>query len=481
MRVLLIYPPIETNLPAGSFPLGLGIVARILLDEGYNVKIYDINAYKYSRVQVENDLKELMHHHDVIGISGMITVYNYIKWLTQLIKKNNPDIPIVVGGSVASSIPELLLKKTEADIACIAEGEETVKELMHTLGNATPLQAVRGIYYKQKDEIFQTPPREIITDLDAIPFPAWELFPVEIYLKNPIIIHGPLRSMNIISGRGCPYQCIYCYSNFGKKVRLRSIDNVLEEIKYLKSRYKIQHVAFQDELFTVKKKRLVEFCQRLIDEKISITWRCLGRVNLVDDLAVLRLMKSAGCHWIGYGIESGSQIMLDVMRKGVKVEQAKRAIRLTREAGISPSGTFMIGLPGETRETVQETVAFCKDVKIFNIPFFTVPYPGTYLYDTLMNEGRIADEEEFISKMQGDATELHINMTEFSDDELRSIKKEAEKEILAYLAAMRKSGVVKKITSRINDVLNCYRWWGLGSAVRRALQIIALLLPFRDR
>lgn len=429
MKILLINPPIQTQLSPGSFPLGLGYIAAVLRDKGYQVDAFDIRGYRYSEQLVEEKVRKYVDIYDVIGIGGMITVFPYIKWLTSIIKKYNVEIPIIVGGTLASSIPELLLTKTNTDIACIGEGENTVKEILEVLENNGNLEKIRGIAYRKEKKIYQTSPRELIKNLDEIPFPAWDLFPMErYYYENLIVNRGGTRGINLISGRGCPFQCVYCYRNFGRTVRLRSIDNVMEEIKMLQKNYGITHFEFQDELFTIKKERVHEFCSKIIKDNLDLTWRCLGRADLVD-FETLELMKKAGCHWIGYGMESGSQKMLDIMNKNLKVEQTKNAIQISRQAGLEVTGTFMIGMPGETYETIQETIEFCKEMEIFNEIFFTVPYPGTLLYERLKNDNFIKDEEKFVFQISGDMINLHINMTNFSDKELIDMKKQAEDEI----------------------------------------------------
>jgi len=462
IRVLLILPPINTSLPTkGSFPLGVGYISKVLLDIGCSVDILDININQYTQNEVIRKIKELRKSYDLIGVSGMVTVYAYIKWLTYVIKEYASKIPLVVGGSVASSMPELLLKNTMADIACIGEGEETIKQLVTAVCKKQNFELVKGISFKRGEKIIKTPHRKLIQNLDTIPFPAWDLFQMKDYLKHPYIVNCPTKSMNLIADRGCPYRCTFCYRNFGRSVRYRSVDNLIDEIKTLNDRYNVKHFEFQDELFTLNDKRVIEFCKKVLKEKIEITWRCLGRANLAK-LDVLKLMKEAGCHWIGYGIESGSQRMLDSMNKKLKVNEAKEAIRLTRKAGINVSATFMFGMPGETRESMRETVEFCKEMEIFNVPFFTVPYPGTLLYEQLKSKNLIEDEEKFILKMGKDATNLLINMTAIPDEELIKLKKTAEDEIRFYIKNKKELWKFhRKVRFILKNFISAYRYWGI--------------------
>jgi len=434
MKILLINPRIHTNLSPGSFPLGLGYIGAILKQYGYFVEALDIRGNNYSDNEVEIFLSNNCNKFDVICIGGMITVYLEIQKLILLIKKVRSDIPIIVGGTAASSVPNLLLEKTESDILCLGEGEKTIIEILESLSGNRDLKQVKGIAYRKDGEICINPPRELIQDLDSVPFPLWEIFPMEKYINAQLIVpRSGSRGINLISGRGCPFHCVYCYRNFGNSIRMRSVDNVIDEMKELNKKYGITHFEFQDELFTINKTRVREFCNKIIADKMDITWRCLGRADLVDYDSLV-LMKKAGCHWIGYGMESGSQKMLDIMHKNLTVDQIKNAIRISRKAGLEVTGTFMIGFPGESVETINETIHFCKEMKIFNEFFFTVPYPGTQLYEELIKKGVIKEEEEFITRLSGDMTELKINMTSFSDEELYRLKRDAEKEISDYLS-----------------------------------------------
>lgn len=471
MKILLIFPPVGTSLPTkGSFPLGLGYISSVLLGMGCSVDILDININQFTRGQVLEKIKEAKNY-DLIGITGMVTVYGYIKWLTEVIKDSLPGIPLVVGGTVTSAMPELFLQKTRADIVCIGEGEETVKELVAAIHEKRDFELVKGIYFKRGERITKNPHRKLKNNLDNIPFPAWHLFQIERYIKHHYIVDCPSNSMNLIAGRGCPYRCTFCYRNFGRNVRYRSIDNIIEEIRTLKEKYKVTHFEFQDELFTLNDKRVAEFCNRIIKEKLKITWRCLGRVNLVK-YEILKLMKEAGCYWLGYGVESGSQRMLDSMNKEVKVAEAKEAIRLTRKAGINVSATFMVGMPGETRESIRETVEFCKEMEIFNVPFFTVPYPGTFLYQGLKNKGVVDDEESFILKMGKDATNLLINMTDIPDDELIMLKKEAEEEIREFIKQKHKNmKFMAKLKYVLSNLISEYKYWGIKGVKREILRL----------
>lgn len=430
MNILLINPPVRENEAPRHIPIGLGVIASVLLNEGHTVKILDINAERLSKSEVKSRI-DLKSKYGVIGVGGLITTYKYLKWLIPELKKCNPRSKLVIGGGVVTENPTFLLNKTPADIAVIGEGEITMKELVANLQNNGSFGEIEGIAYRKRGKIKINPPRPLIKNLDDLPFPAYDLLPMDVYLHN--VGHasaiGKKTEMNIITSRGCPYNCRYCYHIFGRGARFRSVDDVIEEIKELQDKYRIDSILLLDETFTINKRRVVEFCNKLILEKIGIPWSCYARVNLVDR-EMLRKMKRAGCYRVGYGIESGSQQILDKMNKGVTVEQAKRAIRLARKAGLICGTTFMFGYRGENLDTIKETVNFCKELMISPSFFFTTPYPSTELYKEAKDRiiEKYGDEEKFIDVL-GDASEFTINLTNFSDDEIVRLKKETEKEL----------------------------------------------------
>lgn len=436
MKILLINAPIRLDAEPSCIPYGLATVASTLIESGLEVKIYDINALRPVKSQIIDDLKTKSW--DLVGISGLITTYDFQKWLIPILREINPLAPIVSGGGLATTNSRLLFDKTPLDIAVIGEGEQTMLELCKSLRCDDDYTVIPGIRYRQKGYIAESPQRRNIEDLDSVPYPAWDLLPMEIYLKNPIWGDAAnnssgfrkdikiTRSMNIISSRGCPMSCSYCYHLFGRSsYRFRSAQNVVDEIEILVDRYGVDFIGFVDDNMMASEKRLMEFCDVLEKKKFHITWGCHGRVTSAKP-HVLARMAEVGCIWIGYGIESGSPKILNDMGKKATVEQARKAILNTRKAGIFPNTTFIFGYPGETRETIQETIEFKRSLNITCGSFFATPYPETPLYK--MVNDRIADEESFIQSL-GNATEFTINLTDFDDKTLFSLKKATDSNI----------------------------------------------------
>lgn len=445
MKILLINPPIREWAKPNVLPLGLGYIASALRNSGHEVEVIDINAYRWSPEKVEEKIKDA--DFDIAGIGAIVTVYKYVNWLMQIVRKHHAKKKIIVGGSVGTSIPHIVLGKTQADIVCIGEGEVTVVKLVEAINKKQDLSLVDGIWFRGKDgKIYRNKSRLPIKDLDTIPLPAWDLFPIDIYLKNPVgapnrnkWINGTaddntVLSMNLSGTRGCPYRCIYCYHDFmGQWYRHRSPQNIIMEMKVLHEKYGVKYFHFIDDEFCMKKNFVHDFCKLVKSEFAGkITWGCSGRVNLMTEDLIAN-MADAGCVLIGYGIESGSQKMLDVMKKGVTVEQAKEAVRLTKKHLGWADCSFMIGTPGENWETVKETVNFCKELGLNpEVIFFTTPYPGTELYKMALSHVKIADEEEYILGLGEQGEKVRVNFTDFSDDELVRVQEWMIKELNAW-------------------------------------------------
>ena len=417
--VALIFPPIRMQDEPRNFPTGLGIIAAHIRNMGYSISVIDAKGEGLAAWQVQERIRELRPR--IVGIGGLVTTYRFVRSLVRWIKAWDPTVKIMVGGSVGGSIPELMIERNPVDAVTIGEADETVQNIVPALLEGGSLAKVRGIAFRDEGHAVVTEARPHVPDLDAVPFPAWDLFPIETYLSNPVV--GVGRDMDIITSRGCPHQCTYCYQIFGRAFRARSPENIIREITELDRRYGIDFVSFQDDCFVVDKKRVYRFSDLLDESGLDVKWSCCGRANIVD-AALLARMKAAGCVSVSYGIESGSQRILDRYRKGVKVETAKNAIRMTRDAGVRAPTSFMLGAIGETRETAWETVEFCRDV---NIPLqalmLTTPYPGTPLYEEVKALGLIGDEEAYIMRL-GDCVDFTVNLTAMPDAELVALRDE---------------------------------------------------------
>jgi len=254
-----------------------------------------------------------------------------------------------------------------------------------------------GITYREKDHIRSSLARPFISNLDSLPFPAFHLLPITKYRPHPP--HGrQLPSIPIVTSRGCPYRCIYCSKSvFGGKYRASSPTYIADEIEYLMDKFNVREITFYDDVFTLNKKRVIAICEELERRRIEIPWTCETRVNLVNEELVEK-MKKAGCYMIAYGVESGTQEILDNLKKDITLEQATRAFELTHKIGIQTIAYFMIGSPGETAETIEETIKFAKKLDPDFVQFsITTPFPGTELCDLAVKEGMASkDWDDYI-------------------------------------------------------------------------------------
>lgn len=413
-------------------PLGLAYIAASLREAGHEIKVVDLNGDRGNGVSYLTNLLS-NESFEMIGVSSIITQYKRVKELGELIKSVVPHTPLILGGPGPTSIPELYLKNCYADIVCMGEGEEAVKEIADYIQNKMPLELCKGIIFKKQDGSYvNTGKRSQIKDINTIKFPAWEMFyTIKVYLENYLFKHGRKKGISVLSTRGCPGECNYCMCNFGRMLRMRTAENIFREIETLVRNYDIEHIHFIDDTFITTVKRIKEISNFFKNEFKFLTWSANVRVNFVKP-DVLKIMADSNCVSLAYGIESGSPAVLDYMKKGFTAEQASNAIKWTREAGISMTTYFMIGMPCETEETVRETIDFCKRNLVGGEFFFATPIPGTELYNYAIANKIISDEDTYMEHI-GEVRDFLVNLTKMSDEDLFTIKENAELEIKAHL------------------------------------------------
>lgn len=390
MRIQLINTPyLDTygslkKIAAVYFPLGLGYIAAVLRENGfYEIDLFDPEAEKSNWKEVKERIKNF--DADVVGLSCVTATYPTAKRIAKLVKSTNKKALVVIGGVHVSALPKETIKDCPAiDLVAIGEGEYTFLEICQKLEKGENLGDILGIALRKGKKIFLSPARQFILNLDKIPFPARYLVDLNNY-RTPSHMEIGEKSITLISSRGCPAQCTFCasYVVAGRRFRAHSPEYVIREIDYLQAKYGYQYFIFEDDSFTIDKERVKEICRQLIKRKKKIIWSCFGRVTTVDR-SVLRLMEKSGCYLIGYGIESGDQVIRKNIKKGITEEQCRRAFRLSKEVGLKTQGFFMIGNPGETEETVKKTIDLAIELDP-DLAFFSplVPYPGTEIYNQL--------------------------------------------------------------------------------------------------
>jgi radical SAM superfamily enzyme YgiQ (UPF0313 family) len=431
MKILIINPHIRLTDKPRHIPHGLAILANIIRKKiGIIPQFLDVNAYRYDNRRVALILKEL--EFDVVLIGGLIPVYKRIIFYADMLKKINPFAIIIAGGSASMSVPELLLNNSKVDVVCAGEGEKIIVDLLEGLQDhkLDDLTDIKGFYFKRNDEIIFSGKPDLLNVLDAeSDMPAYDLLPMEIYLSNPIIGFG--RDIDIISSRGCPYNCTFCYQPWGGKFRGHSVDFIIDALTYLKDNYHIDFVSFQDDEFMANPKRVYEFCEKVQRKIPGLLWSCTGRVNLVND-EIVRTMRESGCVSISYGLESGSPRILETMNKKATIEQMENAVRVNRKYEMMLPVSFIIGMPGEDKDSCRETVEFCVRN---NIPLksmmFATPYPGTELFESALSSGRIEKEKihEFVLSLE-DARDFTVNLTDaFTDEQLIAEREKVIEEV----------------------------------------------------
>jgi radical SAM superfamily enzyme YgiQ (UPF0313 family) len=379
LKITLINPPQTTRYPQP--PIGLALIAAILRKAGYPVKILDANALQL-KLEV---IAEMVSGADVVGITAMTPTIGTALSIARHLKQKSPHLKIVMGGPHVTLLPEeTLASSPDVDVIVRGEGDVTAIELLQAIENNRPLNSVAGISYRLDDKIVHTSDRTSMVDMDSLPYPAFHLLPWRKYQPHPP--HGmalPFGAM--VTSRGCPYRCAYCSKPvFGSQFRAQSPERVVAEMIYLQNKFGVKEIAFYDDSFTLDKKRVHAITEKIIEKKLKIAWTCETRVNLVDK-ELLAHMKQAGCYAVAYGIESASPAIIKALQKDITLKQVEAAVRAHKEIGLQVIGYFMLGSPGETPQTIRQTIDFAKKLKVDFAQFsVTTPFPGTELYDIYM-------------------------------------------------------------------------------------------------
>lgn len=344
-------------------PLGILYLAAVLKQNGFDdVAVFDANAEDLS-IEAMSKLF-LREKPDLVGISSMAFTFAESLMALRLAKRMLPSVFTVMGGVFPTNDPEQCLRHDCCDSVVIGEGEVTFPELCSAVRGKNNLSGVEGAAFKENGRIVINRQRKWITDLDTVPFPAYECVNVKHYVTP---VHyafftsaKPAEPMlPIFSSRGCPYKCLFCQVVLGNRIRRRSPENVLSEVRHLQKEYGFNRFQFLDALFTYDRKWAKKLCSLLIEEGVNIKWFCLTRADLVDE-EILSLMKKAGCELIFYGVESGSQKALDSLNKNISLEAMRQNLVLTRKCGIKTFGNFIIGAPGDSAGSIDQTISFAR-------------------------------------------------------------------------------------------------------------------------
>jgi radical SAM superfamily enzyme YgiQ (UPF0313 family) len=396
MKILLLQPFIPNEVMWGRFyrgkgsvpPIGLLSIAGHLVHKGYDVSVCDSQLRGLSQHDFEKYLSD--NKFDVIGIPAFTNSVVYSFKTADICRGLLPKSKIIMGGVHATILPEQVLRDCQSvDVVVMGEGEYIVEELIHAFIYNRSMEGIQSIAYRGADhQIIINERCKPIEDLDRLPLPAYHSIDMSQYIPHPTQ-YKRLPNFPVIVQRGCPFHCSFCSAHLvhGRKVRCRSVRNVIEELRMLKYKYGARGVYFQDSTFTVNQDYCRELFNEMVEEKLNLVWACNTRVDCVND-ELLKLMKRAGCWSITYGVESVNQKSLDLLKRGTTVDQIENAIALTHKNGINCFNSFILALPGEDYTDSLKTIKFAKklagQIALFYPP---VPYPGTDLEAMCKQEG----------------------------------------------------------------------------------------------
>ena len=374
MKIGLINPPSPTgNFFTGEFfpPLGLAYLASILEEGGFPVAILDMAILRMTFDSLKKELEK--SDFKIVGITSMIHTHPLALKIAEAVKQVNSRSIVIIGGVPSTfSDFDILKKCKEIDIVVRGEGEYTFLELVKAIYEGDDWRTIKGITYRKRDSLIRTEDRALIKDLDLLPFPARHLLPMKEYLNCT-------GTITISTSRGCPFHCIFCSvpSMWGHKWRARTVKNIMKEIVKVKKDYACKYITFVDDTFTLDMARTSELCDAIMKESLDILWSCTTRADRLTR-ALLEKIKKAGCIKIALGVESGSQEIVEGIRKGIRLYCVKQVVNWIKSLGIKLKLNFMYGLPGETEEDLKKSFSLIQELNPDEISFNKLTlFPGT--------------------------------------------------------------------------------------------------------
>jgi len=422
LNFLLVMPRLVQNVGDGySFPLGITYISASMKKAGFKVFTLNLNHHEGDVLEVlKKEIKK--NKIDVVATGGLSFQYATVREVVEAAKKINRKIITIVGGGIITSDSEPAMEALKyVNIGVFGEGERTIVELATALEKDGKLEKIDGLVYKKGNKYQKNSPRSEIMELDSLPWPDYEGFELDKYLKVSPSVSGINRRNTIfmIASRSCPFNCTFCFHTVGQKYRQRSLDGFFGELDYLVKNYKIDFICLADELFSVDPERVKEFCRRIV--KYKLNWWAQFRVDhIVKNPELLPIIKKAGCEVMSFGLESGDNRVLASMRKNITIEQAGKALKLVYDAGITPEGAFIFGDIEENWETATNTLKWWKEHAEYkiNLNLITV-FPGTYLYKYACEKGLIKDRVKFLK----DGCP-QVNVSKLTDIQISKIVKE---------------------------------------------------------
>lgn len=423
MKVTFLNPPQASSkykfLGVVAPSLGIGYMAAVLEEHGYDVDVLDASALELTYDEIGEEI--LKRNPDIVSISALTPTIGVALDSADKIKQVKPDTVVVLGGYHPTFEFKSVLEEPSVDVVVRGEGEYTFLDLVRTIEMGGDLANVEGLAFHDENDssLVVTPDRPVIMDLDELPFPAFHLFPMEKYK----ILNITTNVATIITTRGCPMKCSFCSSAalHGDHLRRRSYQNVCDEIEVRLREQNIDTIAFMDDTFTLNKKFVRDFCAEIKRRNLKFWWGCTSRVDTLDE-ELLETMKEAGCITIFIGVESADQQMLEKMNKNITLSKTENAFRLARKVGIRTIASCVIGMPEDTRKSIANTIAFVKKLNPnYALYSLATPYPGTRFYNETFKKNliQIKDWSKFT------LLDPVLKTVDVSSKELRNIQKKA--------------------------------------------------------
>jgi len=464
-KIVLVQPPwkYRNRLP----PLNIaGIASWIMKNGDYEIRILDADVLE---LDVQQTFEKIIEEApDLVGFTVLTPSFLTVGKICELIKSYNKNIITVLGGTHPTALPRDSLQNKDFDFLVLGEGEVTFLDLLNALRNNKEYSSIDGLAYRRDNEIIINKRRELIEDIDILLPPARDLLPLRKYPVSTSFGYFARNSTTLSVGRGCPFNCTYCASKimWHQKCRIKSGGNIAREMEEIVKKYKFNNIEIIDDIFTLYEPKLYDTLKEIKKKRLKIRWNCYTRADKINK-TILQEMKSAGCYSLMFGFESGSQKILDNINKKVTVEQMERAYSLTKKVGIKPYPNFMIGSPGESIESVNETINFIKRLKMQDVSLsITTPFPGSKLFDDVKEKiGRDInwDDFYFVNPALANEERIPVSCCEVSGREVMDLFNYASKKIF-----MRKEYI-------INRLLKIYSFKELKNIIYQGWQLFKSL------
>ena len=451
MRIAFIGP--KWNEMVNAYPsLGLAYLAAVAEQDGHECRIFDFGLRPER--SLEEEVQDVVDFRpELVAFTSMTTSYASVEQSAAMLKEAL-GVPTIIGGPHATTLPDLTLEDPNIDYLIYGEGEEVFRDFLRAFASgAGNWGDIVGLWYKEDGRVVNGGERALIKDLDALPYPARHLFELDQY---PLYAPNGEPMLTVLSSRGCPYNCSFCFKGIvGRTYRQRSPENIADELQEIIDTYGVRNFYFIDDLFTIDVRRLDQILDHFIERDMDIRWRCLARVDRVNP-ELLEKMYRAGCRQIHYGIESGNEEVLKRTAKHIRLDQVRDAVRWTEEAGIQSKGYFILGLPGDTEETMEETIEFAASLDLSEAMFsIATPMPGTQLWTELLQKrpGTVYNADFTKSYYYNSYTSEiapFMNVSEVDDETLSGLAIEARRR---FLEAKKKRMYRKSFGDTTGEVL----------------------------